>query len=160
MLPPPSILKHAVCVLSLAAVLIASGCAVTPIEPDFASTEFALCRSEALAIASGEDAARALSAARIAERCLDLSDDNDAVIHLHAMAIANYLKSGHVGQARALLDSFNQRYPHRDLYFADGTSFVDTVSVLLAAENSDGSSGNVNRTLQEEFQRKHFWETH
>lgn len=52
-------------------------------------------------------------------------------MRLAALSITNYFRGGDVEQARISFEIFQQSYPSHDLYFADGSSFVETTEALL-----------------------------
>lgn len=79
----------------------------------------------------------------------------------YGLSIQNYLKGGDIVQARANLQQFEQAFPNKDLYFADGTSFTESMGALLGQEN-EASMGkysilNVNNDLKSEMRRVNYW---
>ena len=113
------------------------------------------CRDEGLALEreAGRAAApaRHLAAARVLEGCESgLGPEASALaaeerMQAYAVAIQGRLKGGDPAGARAGLQRFRTAFPNRDLYFDDGTSFLDTLeSVLDAGAGARGPDGGAN----------------
>lgn len=124
------------------------------------------CREEGLGLdrkarAAGEPA-RYLMVARILEQCeadlgpaaahLDLEDRMRA----YAVAVQSRLKGGDIAGARDGLWRFAEAFAGRDLFFDDGASFIDSLSVILDAQTGNARA-NVPRRLAEELARLERW---
>lgn len=138
-----------------------------------AMRDFRACRDEALqmdsqARASG-DPARYLASARLLERCeSDLGPEAAGVsteerMRAFGLTIQNYIKGGDAAAARANLQRFEQAFPHRDLYYADGSSFRETMQVLLGQrdvrEFAQFATLNVSGELKDEMRRIDHWKS-
>ena len=77
------------------------------------------------------------------------------------LSVQNYLKGGNVENARANLESFKEAFPDVDLYYPDGSSFIETMEALLGQKDlrSFGRLAvlNVNSELKGEFRRIRHW---
>lgn len=137
-----------------------------------AMREYRDCRDHALELdreaQQKHDNAKFLASARMIEKCEaqlgpDVADVAvDERMRGYALTVQNYLKGGDVEQARQNLDKFSSTFQGQDLYFADGSSFIDTMEVLLG-KRGDGSLGrysdaNVNKELKSEMRRVRYWE--
>lgn len=132
---------------------------------------FEACRDEALSMdrqARGRDSAGAyITSASVMEKCeADLAGQTRGVpegdrMRLGALATLNYLKGGDAERARRSLDSFKANFPERDLYFGDGSSFVQTAELLLGRTENIGFGAfaalNVNSDVKNEMRRMTHW---
>lgn len=132
---------------------------------------FKACHDEALALdtqARTRDSAGAyLTSAKVMDRCeQELGGqtrgiDEDSRMRLQALAVVNYLKGGDAEQARRSLDTFKAKFSGRDLYFADGSSFIETADLLLGRYDTVAfgafSMMNVNVDVKDEMRRIHHW---
>lgn len=137
-----------------------------------AMRDYRACRDHALELdreaQMNFDPAKYLASARMIEKCEsqlgpDVADiATDERMRAYALSIQNHLKGGDVEQARVNLDKFTSTFGGRDLYFADGSSFVDTMEVLLGQRGAGSlgrySDANVNRDLKSELRRVRHWE--
>ncbi len=137
-----------------------------------AMREYRECRDHALELdreaQAKHDPAKYLASARMIERCeAKLGPDVagiavDERMRSYALTIQNHLKGGDIEQARANLDKFTSNFDGRDLYFADGSSFVQTMEVLLGKRGAGSigrySDANVNNELKAELRRVRYWE--
>ncbi|MBL4907500.1 MAG: hypothetical protein JKX94_08620 [Sneathiella sp.] len=108
-----------------------------------------------------------LTSARVAEKCVgELGNGSDVVskdeqMRLNALVVINYFKGGDVEQARRNFETFKNRYPEHDLYFADGSSFVASAEALLGRTDQwtfgEFSTLNVSAELKREIRRMHHW---
>lgn len=129
------------------------------------------CRDEALGIdeQARQDGspARYLASAKLIEKCESkLGPDAAGVavderFRTYALAVQNHLKGGDVARAREDLEKLKQAFPDRDLYLADGSSFIDTLEVLLGMDEQ-GIQGqfaltNVSGELKTEIRRMRYW---
>jgi hypothetical protein len=113
------------------------------------------------------DVGRYLAAARMLEGCeADLGAAAATVaieerMRAFGLAVQNRLKGGDVQGARATLDRFRTGFAGRDLYFEDGTSFLDTMEALLVAGGAAGravpATANVPTEIKDELRRVAEW---
>jgi len=129
------------------------------------------CRDHALELdreaQTNHDAAKYLASARMIEKCEaklgpDVADIAvDERMRAYALTVQNHLKGGDVEQARVNLDKFTSNFEGQDLYFADGSSFIQTMEVLLGKRGTASlgrySDANVNRDLKSELRRVRYW---
>lgn len=111
--------------------------------------------------------AQYLASAKLLERCeseLGPESRNVAVeerMRATGLAAQNYLRGGDVAKAQASLQAFARAFPGRDLYYADGTSFTDTMQALLTPlakpEYGEFSTLNVSQALKTEMRRMRHW---
>ncbi len=132
---------------------------------------FEACRDEGLTLdsqaRSRASAGAFLNSARVLDGCgANLGSAASAVpkperMRVHALATLNYFKGGDVEQARRTFEGFKATYPDNDLYFGDGSSFIETTEVLLgrATTVSFGQFAalNVNNRLKSEMRRLNHW---
>jgi len=137
-----------------------------------AMREYRDCRDHALELdreaQMKHDPAKYLASARMIEKCeAKLGPDVAGVavderMRAYALTVQNHLKGGDVEQARANLDKFTSNFQGQDLYFADGSSFIDTMEVLLGKRGAGSigrySDANVNGELKSELRRVRYWE--
>ena len=112
--------------------------------------------------------ARYLASARMMEKCeAGLGPESSGLaveerMKSYALSIQNYFKGGDVIKARANLNKFKAAYSDHDLYYSDGASFSDTMSLLLGLENDSAlgefSTVNVNPMLKTELRRIRYWQ--
>jgi hypothetical protein len=125
------------------------------------------CRDEGLALEreAGRAAmpARHLAAARLLEGC-DSGLGSDAVglapeerMRVMALAVLARLQGGDPAGARAGVERFRAGFAGRDLYFDDGTSFLDTLAALLDPAAPPGPEANVSGALEAELRRIARW---
>ncbi len=137
-----------------------------------AMREYRDCRDEALALdAKARQAgspARYLASARMIEGCEAALGPESARLALeermraYALSIQNYFKGGDVATARKNLGKFKIAFAGNDLYYADGASFSDTMSLVLG-EADDAALGefsvaNVSPELKAELRRVRYWQ--
>ena len=81
----------------------------------------------------------------------------------YALGVQNHFKGGDVVQARANLEKFKATFADKDLYYADGSSFVDTMEILLGLRDytalGEFSVANVNSMVKAELRRVRYWKT-
>ncbi len=137
-----------------------------------AMREYRDCRDEALALdAKARQAgspARYLASARMIDGCEAALGPETARLALeermraYALSIQNYLKGGDVAKARENLGNFKTAFAGSDLYYADGASFSDTMTLVLgeADESALGefSTVNVSPELKAELRRVRYWQ--
>ncbi len=129
------------------------------------------CQAYAIAQAenatSGDNAALYHAAAESLTYCAanaDVNADQLDVMQSLALAIMNYFKAGDVASAQSVLGEFKQTYPGQDLFFADGSSFIDSAALLLGELPEQaagrGSLVNAKADLKSEFRRLQYWQSH
>jgi hypothetical protein len=115
--------------------------------------------------------ARYLASARLTfGRCEEeLIADATPLVHeerlrAHAVAIQNLVKGGDVSEARGALTDFRARFGSADLYFADGSSFLETMEMITNDPGDEDAIGyataNVDDRVKAELRRIHYWQTH
>ena len=135
--------------------------------------QFEQCQHEGLVIDASareqQSPAQYLVAAKTLDQCLVEVDPHRSAVpvqtrmHTHALTVLDYLKGGDVAQARVQLSAFTLSYPGQDLYFADYTSFVDSLhSILSLAEGATDNKAalNINPALRAELNRHRYWQRH
>lgn len=135
-----------------------------------AYADFNGCKEEGLALdASAREQgspAQYLAAANTLDQCLQEADGYRDVIpqhermQVHALTVLDYIKGGDAAKARLQLRAFTLAYPNKDLFFDDYTSFVDSMSVLLAEDTGHDGTPNINKNLKSEMNRNRYWQTH
>ncbi|MGY8958144.1 MAG: hypothetical protein ACKVKG_01180 [Alphaproteobacteria bacterium] len=132
---------------------------------------FQSCKEEALLLdrqARKRGAAGAyLTSAGIMEKCeAGLGSSPRGVPHddrmrLAALSVINYLKGGDSEKARHALSKFQRAFPEQDIYFRDGSSFIETTELLLGRSREMGfgefAALNVNRSVKNEMRRLAHW---
>ena len=139
-----------------------------------AMREYRQCREEAFdreksAVGAGGDGAIAAyrASARALERCeTDLGGAAKGVpvrerMRTYALAIQNHLKSGDPQAAKQALAKFESAFKGRDLIFADGGSFLESMETVLAAarpeDTGDLDRRDIGRTVRAEVRRLQRW---
>lgn len=136
-----------------------------------AAREWRKCRDEAIELdrqARKEGApARYLASARLIEKCEAEAGPEAAKVaeeermRAYALGVQNHLKGGDIAKARDGLAKLKASYPRADLYYADGSSFIDTMEVLLGIKDRTAIGEivtvNVGEELQAEIRRAHYW---
>lgn len=79
-----------------------------------------------------------------------------------ALATLSQLKAGDLESARELHARMESEFSSQDLYFADGTSFTESLDMLLGdSSDSDAavfSTANVGAALKGEMRRVRYWQ--
>lgn len=135
-----------------------------------AMRDWRACRDQGMELdrqaAQAGSPARYLSAARVLEGCeSELGAEAAALapeerMHAYGTAIQARLKGGDPDGARTGLERFRTAFPERDLYFDDGTSFIDSVSAVLTAGAGAAAPrgpANVTGALGDELRRLARW---
>lgn len=136
--------------------------------------EYRQCRDEALELdrQAHESASlgRYLSSARLIERCeAGLAQDAGRIpgeerMRLYALSIQNHFKGGDILAARRNLEHFRSAFPNHDLYFTDGSSFIETMELLLGLTDrtavADLALLNVNGEIKAELRQTNYWQQH
>lgn len=137
-----------------------------------AMREFRDCRDQAIELdeqaRASHSAGQYLASARLLEKCeasLGPEARDIAVeerMRAYGLGIQNYIKGGDMVSAQANFEAFQQAFPNRDLYYPDGTSFLETMSTLLGRQERTDygrfSTLNVNRELKDEMRRVTYWQ--
>ena len=160
--------------------LIMAGCSTQPVVPpptdhhgDQIRADFSQCREQAYDMDASarqqQSAAQYQTAAGLFQRCVETFSGYHQIIAaedmliLQALSVLDYLKAGNVESAREQLSLMRRAFPHHDLYLADGSSFVDSMSLLLESSSDTSTHSqllNTNRTLAMEFKRREYWLQH
>ena len=110
--------------------------------------------------------ARYLASAKLFEKCeANLGQEakslaKDERMKAYALAVQNYFKAGNIVKARERLKTFKSTFQNRDLYYSDGSSFIDTMDLLFSLKNSHPKQmimANVSGTLKSELRRFRYW---
>lgn len=129
------------------------------------------CRDEAVAMdeqaRSDGSRGRYLASAQLLEKCeSELGAEGRGVavderMRAYALSIQNYFKAGEMEKARQNLARFRQAFPESDLYYADGSSFTETMEVLLGRRDTKSAGSyamlNVSEALKDEMRRIDHW---
>lgn len=132
---------------------------------------FESCRDEGLMLdsqaRSRASAGAFLTSARVLSGCTDdLGEAASAIprneqMRVEALAVMNFFKGGDVEQARRNFDVFKANHAGSDLYFGDGSSFIETTEILLgrSAPMSFGQFAalNVRDGVKREMRRMNHW---
>ncbi len=130
------------------------------------------CRDEALALDKSARvkglASQYLSSAKAIETCEanigpEVSGLNqEERMRTLAIASLNFLKGGDIDRARSSFKKFKQHFGNADLRFSDGTSFTETLSMLLTMSEPTSigtfSMANVSPVLKSELRRARYWQ--
>ncbi len=136
-----------------------------------AMREYRSCRDEALALDSqarrSGSSAQYLQSAKLIAKCESALGPDMAGIarqermRTYALAVQNRLKGGDVAGARTGLEKFRAAFAGNDLYYPDGTSFTETMELVLGLRDSTAVGGfslaNVNGELKAELRRARYW---
>lgn len=139
-----------------------------------AMREYRSCRDEALALDAQArrtgSAAQYLQSAKLIAKCDSALGPEMAGIAAEermrawALGVQNRLKGGDVAGARANLETFKSAYDGSDLYYPDGTSFTETMELVLGLRDRTAvgqfSLANVNGALKAELRRARYWKRH
>ena len=129
------------------------------------------CRDQALELDSQArkegTPSRYLASARLIEKCeAELGTTARKIgeeerMRAYALGVQNYFKGGDVVNSRQTLEKFRSGFPGKDLYLADGSSFIETMEVILRLKSSaslhDLALANVGGDLKTEFRRFQYW---
>ena len=129
------------------------------------------CRDEAFALDKSARvkglASQYLASAKAIEACeantgSEISGLNqEERMRTVAIASLNYLKGGDMDRARSSFQNFKQHFGSVDLRFSDGTSYTETMSMLLTMSEPTSigafSMANVNPALKSELRRTRYW---
>ena len=128
------------------------------------------CRDNALMVdgraRATASAAKYATSARALERCeSSLSDvaqiPQEERMQAYAVGIQNYLKAGDAAAARRNLNSFKRAFDGQDLYFADGSSFLQTMELVLGLSEKTAAApysvANISGDMKREIRRMRYW---
>lgn len=132
------------------------------------------CRDQALLLdRQARDAglpARYLASAKALEACEASSGPEISALNtqerMRAAAVAslNYLKGGDLERARSGFETFKSHFGDGDLHFADGSSYNETMEMLLSLSEPQSvgalSVANVSPALKTELRRVRYWQQH
>ena len=139
-----------------------------------AMREYRNCRDEALALdrqaRQSGSSAQYLQSARLIAKCESALGPEMAGIapeermRTYALGVQNRLKGGDVAGARGGLEKFRSAFAGSDLYYPDGTSFTETMELVLGLRDrtavGEFSLANVNGELKSELRRARYWKRH
>ncbi|MTI08615.1 hypothetical protein [Curvivirga aplysinae] len=131
------------------------------------------CIAEALTLdqqaRTNKSAGQYIASAKMVQTCESGLGPNVAGIAVeermraYGLSIQNYLKGGDIAAAQKSLDNFTTAFSGKDLYYADGSSFTETMNALLNREEASSfgqfSMLNVSKDLKQEMRRKTYWST-
>lgn len=151
---------------SLVVLVTVSGCSMAPFNKTPVSSEYEACVAQAWSVdrqahhVNGEP--QFLLSARIFAECDghistpgSQHSDKARMVPV-AMASLNYARGGDIKAAAKQLAYFESHFSGKDLYFADGSSFVDTMRLVTASHEIKISQIrliNVNDDVRAEFLR-------
>ena len=128
------------------------------------------CRDEALDLdrqaREEASAARYLASAKLIEKCESdvgaaAKVSGDERMRAYALGVQNYIKGGDVPKARETLDHLKSAFPGADFYYANGSSFIDTMEFLTGVRDraTVGVIGvsNVDEGFKSELRRTQYW---
>ena len=136
-----------------------------------AMRDYRQCRDDALVLdgqarAEGS-AARYLASAKLIEKCeAEIGPEVTGVavderMRAYAVGIQNHFKGGDVARARGNLETFKKTFTGSDLYFADGSSFTESMEILLGLRDRTAvgqfSIANVSTEMKSELRRVRYW---
>jgi len=89
--------------------------------------------------------------------------DADKALRLMAMSVINLVKGGDIDAAHVALRKTQAKFPNKDLYFADYSSFIDTATALLEQQKLTRhqlAALNISADLRAEIERHQYWLSH
>ncbi len=133
--------------------------------------DYRKCRDDAFSLdkKAREDGsvARYAASAKLLESCeANLGPEAEKLaeeerMRAYALAIQNYFKAGEVVKARQSLEKFKSKFKNKDLNYANGSSFVETMEVLTGIKDRENISefamANVGNNLKSELRRIRYW---
>ena len=132
------------------------------------------CRDDAFAFdkqakSQGSPAKYLVSADLISKCEADIGPDSshlaqDERMRAYALSTQNYLKGGDFNKARVNLSKFKNHFSGQDLYFTDGSSFIESMEILLGQKEKPAVGElmliNVSEELKSELRRMRYWKKH
>jgi hypothetical protein len=177
-------IKHTIRVLFvlLTAAFISACSSTTKSEPsllisninnnDFQTID-AACEQQAIKMDSfaqqSGQAAQYLASAKAMLRCVNSIQfpkghpDADKALRLMALSVMNFVKGGDIDGAQVALRKTQSKFPDKDLYFADYSSFFDTATALLEQQTLSRhqlAALNISADLRTEIERHQYWLSH
>ena len=130
------------------------------------------CQEQALKLGetarSNGSASQYLASAKALKLCETSVSSQTAGINIQermrsiAVASLNFLRGGNIEKARSTFEDFKTHFKGNDLRFADGSSYLDTMKMLLGMDEPTSigalSMANVNSSLKAELRRTRYWE--
>ena len=130
------------------------------------------CQEQALKLdetaRSNGSASQYLASAKALKLCETSVSSQTAGINIQermrsiAVASLNFLRGGNIEKARSTFEDFKTHFKGNDLRFADGSSYLDTMKMLLGMDEPTSigalSTANVNSSLKAELRRTRYWE--
>lgn len=89
--------------------------------------------------------------------------DADKALRFMALSVINLVKGGDISGAHLALKKTQSKFPGKDLYFADYSSFFDTATALLEQQNLSRhrlAALNISADLRTEIERHQYWLSH
>jgi hypothetical protein len=133
----------------------------------------AACEQQAIEMNSfaqqSGQAAQYLASAKAMMRCVNGIQftkghpDADKALRLMALSVINLVKGGDIEAAHIALTKAQSKFPNKDLYFADYSSFFDTATALLKQDKLTRhqlSALNISSDLRTEIERHQYWLSH
>ena len=178
--------KHAIKVFSviLAAAFISACSSTTKSEPSFRVSNNHInndyyqnidtaCEQQAIEMDSfaqqSGQAAQYLASAKAMLRCVSGIQfpkghpDADKALRLMALSMINLVKGGDIDAAHIALKKTQSKFPNKDLYFSDYSSFFDTATALLEQQKLSRhqlAALNISSDLRTEIERHQYWLSH
>jgi len=87
----------------------------------------------------------------------------DKALRLMALSVINLVKGGDIDAAHTALRKTQSKFPNKDLYFADYSSFFDTATALLEQQKLSRhqlAALNISADLRDEIERQQHWLSH
>jgi hypothetical protein len=177
-------IKHTIRVLFvlLTAAFISACSSTTKSEPsllisninnNYYQTIDAACEQQAIKMDSfaqqSGQAAQYLASAKAMLRCVNGIQfpkghpDADKALRLMALSVMNFVKGGDIDGAQVALRKTQSKFPDKDLYFADYSSFFDTATALLEQQTLSRhqlAALNISADLRTEIERHQYWLSH
>ena len=132
-----------------------------------------LCEHQAIEMDSfaqkSGQAAQYLASAKAMLRCVKGIQfpkghpDANKALRLMAMSVLNLVKGGDIDGAHITLKKTQSKFPNKDLYFSDYSSFFDTASALLNQQKlsrQQMAALNISADLRTEIERHQYWLSH
>ena len=108
--------------------------------------------------------ARYIASAKLLEKCekglnaVDFELAKEERYRAGALSTQNFLKGGDIESARKRLAWLETNFPNTDLYFVDGSSFIETMSILLNSNKESALTvANVSSEFRAEIRRISYW---
>jgi outer membrane PBP1 activator LpoA protein len=140
---------------------------------DYYQSMDATCEQQAIEMNSfaqrSGQAAQYLASAKAMLRCVKgiqfpkNHPDADKALRLMALSVINLIKGGDIDGAHLALKKTQSKFPNKDLFFADYSSFFDTATALFKQENLSRhqlAALNISSDLRTEIERHQYWLSH